>query len=507
MGVVEEGDGSLWRAVGGVVSWSAGRNGRTNVGMVETAEVGTDRVLLLQIFYASMLPYTLSLYLVKAALLVWYYTITPKTLTRCRSALQAISGLCVLGFFLAVGFNFLWCWPVSRNWTLDGPRMCVAAAQLPPLIVTLVFHLITNILIFVYPFPLMRSAHLVQQSRRTWGIAFLFALGFVAIASTVARVAATMTRYARIRRGLRLASSPCMLTVPSTTPSVVAVWTTGECTAGIAIVCCPALRLLIQSSTPRARLHHKGGSPSPVHHHHRHRHHGSTDTYASTTHTARTTLATSEIWDGTDSTAPEWIRLGSRGIVHADKDIEMGSYNSSGGGDGDTMSAHTGGHGGRYAYTPPSATAPGFVLQPGRGIIQHAPGVVPFSGGVPCWMALPDPPFLSEKDEDEGDDDDGCVRGQTLKPPPPSKPKVRWGVDGGGDKEWDDGGVLENRDRWEPPRASDRLDRIVETLSEPATATKRWSQGSFGDRNGHHQRKDDDEEERAVISKETFFFD
>lgn len=311
---------------------------------------------------------------------------------------------------------------------------------------------------------------------------------------------------------------------------MVAVWTTVECTTGIIIACCPALRILIQSSKPAARIHH--------HHHHHHdcgsspkHHHGSTDTYASTyvstNHTVRTTLAASEIWDGTDSTAPEWIRLGSRGMMHSGnggmfhggggKDIEMGSFVSGCGDDdeNDIKAMHTthgcggGGHGGQQVHSPASSKAPGFVLQPGRGIIQHAPGVAP-SGGVPCWMDLPDPPFLSEKDED--DDDSDCDHSQKLNPPPPpSKTKLRWEVDDGG-KEWDDGSVQENRDRWDSicPRACERLDRIVETLSEPAAATKRWSQGSFGDRNSHHHRigrKDDDEEERAVISKEAFFFD
>lgn len=149
----------------------------------------------LQIIYASVFPYTVAIYLVKAALLIWYYTITPKTLTRCRRALQLISALCVISFLLALGFSFLWCWPVSRNWTLEGPRICIASAQAPTFYITFACHILTDLLIFVYPFPLMRHARLARHDRRAWGIVILFALGFLAIACTLARVAATIMRY------------------------------------------------------------------------------------------------------------------------------------------------------------------------------------------------------------------------------------------------------------------------------------------------------------------------
>jgi hypothetical protein len=137
-----------------------------------------------------MFPYTLTTYLVKAAIIAWYYSITPPSLSRCRIALHAICGCCIFGFVASMGFNFLSCWPISRNWTLDESKLCIASAQLPTFFITFACHVLTELLIYVYPFPLLKSVRLVPQRRRTYGIVFLFALGFLSIAASLARIAA-----------------------------------------------------------------------------------------------------------------------------------------------------------------------------------------------------------------------------------------------------------------------------------------------------------------------------
>jgi hypothetical protein len=221
---------------------------------------------------------------------------------------------------------------------------------------------------------------------------------------------------------------------------------------------------------------------------------------------------TSEIWDGTDSTAPEWIKLESREVMQAmrmssttggfAKGLESGTSGSYVGGENSALRASL--EGGGYVYTPPRSY-PSFILQPGRGIIQNAPGqFLPSLDGATPWLNMPDPPFLCEKEP-------GPVEPKrTLSNP--SKSNVRWGIEEVDEmgqakrvKE-DDGAVypVESRDRWD---ASGRLDRIVETLTEPAAAaTKRWSQGSFGDRTNHRRQKAEDEDKKA-LSKATFFFE
>lgn len=148
-----------------------------------------------QIVYASVLPYTLILYLVKAAIVTWYYTITPRTLPRCRLALHLISAVCLASFCLAVGSNCFSCYPVHHNWALDPVRLCIASARPWAFFVSFGCHLATEILIFVYPFPLLRSIRTAHPHPRRWGIFFLFALGFLAIVATCARVIAITVRY------------------------------------------------------------------------------------------------------------------------------------------------------------------------------------------------------------------------------------------------------------------------------------------------------------------------
>jgi hypothetical protein len=270
------------------------------------------------------------------------------------------------------------------------------------------------------------------------------------------------------------------------------------------VACSPRLRTLMQSNKalkPSVRFHLRN-TPSHTK--------TSTDTYTST-HGPRAGVMTSGIWDGTDSTAPEWIKLESREVMQAMRMSNRASFVK--GVDSGTSRSYVGENsairasmeGGGYIYTPPRSF-PSFILQPGRGIIQHAP--------VPCspspdeatpWLNMPDLPVLCEKEVEPTEPK------RTLSNPSKSK-AVRWGIEEIDERgqakrvKEDDGAIypVESRDRWD---ASCRLDRIVETLTEPAAAaTKRWSQGSFGDRTNHRRQKAEDEDTKA-LSKEPFFSD
>ncbi|KAA8912293.1 hypothetical protein FN846DRAFT_321919 [Sphaerosporella brunnea] len=448
-----------------------------NQPMIRKNDSVEENVQALQLLYGSAFPYTMSIYLVKAAIIAWYYSITPPTLARCRMALHVMCGCCIFGFLVAMGFSMLSCLPISRNWRLDQ-GFCIATAQMPTFFATFTCHVCTEIFIFVYPMPLLK---IVPQRRRTCGIGFLFALGILSIIATLARVTA--------------------IGISATAP-VVAVWTSVECSTGVIIACCPALRMLFQSKKPPVRLHFKSGSHTGQF--------NSTDTYV-LTQTPRAGVMANEIWDGTDSTAPEWIKLGSRDAMHAMKmggcagggrDIELGGCMGE-----SHVLTHRAGLEGGYLSRPPMAY-PGFVLQPGRGIIRHAPGVTaspPGPTGTPCWMNLPDPPFLSEKKKEAGEGAAAAAANEAKRISSSSESKVRCeteelGEQGeGAEGKEDDGIVLESRGR------VGTLDRIVETLTEPAAAASKrciWSQGSFGDR-ANHRRQKNNEEDKTALSKET----
>jgi hypothetical protein len=137
----------------------------------------------------------MTIYLVKASILTWYYSITPPTFSRFRLGLHFICGCCIFSFIASLGMLFLYCQPVSRNWSLDERQLCVASAQPPTFFFTFACHILTEILIFVYPVPLLICVRFVPQRQRTWGIIFLFAMGFLAIVATLGKVLAITIQY------------------------------------------------------------------------------------------------------------------------------------------------------------------------------------------------------------------------------------------------------------------------------------------------------------------------
>ncbi|KAF8539693.1 hypothetical protein BDD12DRAFT_837069 [Trichophaea hybrida] len=335
-----------------------------------------DSIRMLKIIYASIVPYTIVIYLVKAAVVTWFYMITPRTLPRCRIALHIISAVCICSFCLALGFNGLSCFPISRNWSLDVNRLCIASARLATFFTTFGCHLGTDIMIFMYPFSLLRSVHLIQRKQKKWGIIFLFTLGFLAIISTCARVIA--------------------ISISATTP-VIAICTAIECASNILIACCPALRDFIQSNKPPVRT---------TKDHHLKSYTGSADSYISNNHT--TVVHQGGIWDGTESTAPQWIRLESYGL----RDLEKGNVNGFVGSEGQDGISNANG-----------VMTPELVFHPGRGIVRHAPGFVAPLEGTPCWMNIPDVPFLCEKKPEGAEEEKNSSSSSTT-----TSRVVRWDV-------------------------------------------------------------------------------
>jgi hypothetical protein len=335
----------------------------------------------------------------------WFYIITPRTLSRCRIALHIISTACICSFCLALGFNGLSCFPVSRNWSLDVNRLCIASARPATFFITFGCHLGTDIMIFMYPFSLLKSVHLMQRKQRKWGIIFLFTLGFLAIISTCARVIAISIRYLSLRGPILSIHTN---TSSSATTPVIATCTAIECASNILIACCPALRDFIQSNKPAVRTPTKDD-------HQLKSYTGSADSYISNNHTtvAHSTvqpMLQSGIWDGTESTAPEWIRLESYGL----RDLEKGSGNVCTGGEGKDGISNANG-----------ITVPGLVFHPGRGVVRHAPGVTAPKEGTPSWMSIPDVPFLCERPQGASEDDKDCSSSTTTAS---ASRAVRWDI-------------------------------------------------------------------------------
>lgn len=175
--------------------------------------------------------------------------------------------------------------------SLNIEELCIASAKVPPFFGTVSSTIATDLMsmlpplrsvflfyfyfaditsVFCFPFPLLRTINLPR--RKLVGLTFAFMLGFLTIFAAICRVIAISI---------------------SANASTVTAWSALECSTGIMVACIPALNVLVfrrESSNRSSRI-----KPYP-------RHIGPSILSAADRN---------EIWDGTDATAPQWIRMAS----------------------------------------------------------------------------------------------------------------------------------------------------------------------------------------------------
>ncbi|EPS44923.1 hypothetical protein H072_1079 [Dactylellina haptotyla CBS 200.50] len=185
-----------------------------------------DLVTVLQILYASSFPYVCELWGLKVCFLMLYGGLIPRSMRWLRNCLYGTWFVVAVGFIVSMLLMGLWCMPVRRNWDVtklvgDQGR-CFAYSSYEPYFTLTAFHIITDIMIYTLPFPVMRTLSL--DRRQHWGVISIFALGGVCIASTIGRTIA-----------IGLVSN-----IP-----LVGFWTSFEQMTGLIVVCIPALKVLI----------------------------------------------------------------------------------------------------------------------------------------------------------------------------------------------------------------------------------------------------------------------
>lgn len=342
-------------------------------------------VIALKIIYSSVLVYVTDIWLVKAAILTFYYLITPRALPTYRFVLNYITCFTAITYVAVISFNAFWCSPISSNWSMDAQSLCTAGKSLPAFFVTSCCHIITDLMIICFPFPLLQHSSL--HRRGMYGVVFIFALGGLSIAATLARLTV-------------IARSP---TLPE-----LAVWASVENATGIMVACTPSLRiLLLHNKNPYPKLvDPEAGEaelPSTI---------GSRPTRVQ--HRRIPTLAfQSDIWDGTYETAPDWIKMASspatssvRAHRETQSTIEWNGNAESLRPPGrartkeffDDAQSFVRSSFGSFSDSVP--TMPSIRLKAG-GIVEHI-SPVSMVGSIyshsrhnSSWMELPDPPFLT----------------------------------------------------------------------------------------------------------------
>ncbi|EPS41631.1 hypothetical protein H072_4493 [Dactylellina haptotyla CBS 200.50] len=180
-------------------------------------------VLVLKIVYGSVLPYYTSLWLIKCTILSFYYTIIPTSLPIHRKALNIVTGAVLLSMLGVLCVNIFWCMPVNRNWSLNREEICFSFATIPVFIISTACNILTDVAIFILPFPLIRNIKFQRRSQ-LFGVISIFALGCFAMLASVVRVA---------------------ILADTATLTHVAVWSAVEVAVGIIIASLPSLRILV----------------------------------------------------------------------------------------------------------------------------------------------------------------------------------------------------------------------------------------------------------------------
>ncbi|KAK6346505.1 hypothetical protein TWF696_006630 [Orbilia brochopaga] len=191
-----------------------------------------DLVTVLQLLYASSFPYICELWGLKICFLLLYGGLIPRSMRWLRVCLYVTWAVVAVGYVASMLLMALWCIPVRRNWDISklmgDEGRCFAYSSYVPYFTLTAFHVITDIMIYTLPFPVLKSLSL--NRRQHWGVISIFALGGLCIACTIGRTVAV---------GL-------VSNIP-----LVGFWTSLEQTTGLIVVCVPAFKVLIMEHRSR----------------------------------------------------------------------------------------------------------------------------------------------------------------------------------------------------------------------------------------------------------------
>ena len=109
--------------------------------------------MVLKLLYFSALPYYTELWIIKVALLLFYYSIIPVNMRGHRIALHVVSATVAVSFVCVLLINAFACLPVHRNWSLDGGKICFSYTKLNVFLFSVSCNVITDLMSMLLPHP------------------------------------------------------------------------------------------------------------------------------------------------------------------------------------------------------------------------------------------------------------------------------------------------------------------------------------------------------------------
>ncbi|KAL6925383.1 hypothetical protein FSHL1_002630 [Fusarium sambucinum] len=143
-----------------------------------------DQIALAKISFAGNYFYDTGIYLPKLALLALYFKLIPQTLPLLRKALYASTALTGLFMITTFFLDTFWCGAnVAVNWDPEGD--CSTFASKMVFRIDWGMNLVSDILVFLLPFPLLFG---LQLSRRYMaGLVAIFASGIITVGASIGR--------------------------------------------------------------------------------------------------------------------------------------------------------------------------------------------------------------------------------------------------------------------------------------------------------------------------------
>lgn len=182
----------------------------------------------LKVIYASSVPYYLNLWMVKFALLGFYYRLVPRG-GYLRKFLWLTISVCIAMIIVIVFINLFLCQPISLNWALNqdpaDPATCYSSTAVNPFIIGVVTNFVTDVAIFIIPFPLLPQLQLAGKQKLA--LCLTFSLGAITIIVCIARAIAIAV---------------------SGNIAQVAILTAMECSTAMLVASLPAMRVLLKQT-------------------------------------------------------------------------------------------------------------------------------------------------------------------------------------------------------------------------------------------------------------------
>ncbi|KAH7208600.1 archaeal flagellin N-terminal-like domain-containing protein [Fusarium oxysporum] len=145
-----------------------------------------DQITLMKVSFAGNYFYDTGVYFPKLALLALYFKLIPQTLPLLRKFLYGVTAL-TGSFMLTTCFlDTFWCGSnVSVNWEIDGE--CSTFDSKTVFRIDWVMNLISDMLVFALPFPLLFGLQLSRRYKA--GLVAIFASGLITLGASIGRFA------------------------------------------------------------------------------------------------------------------------------------------------------------------------------------------------------------------------------------------------------------------------------------------------------------------------------